>query len=285
MYGSDSKDYRTEVPEELAGIIRLVRTGASDLVLSTKVLNEDIYGFLHDLYRQGATNITAVMRHGIKDPHVRTELCMELVDAANRRRRKVPAHYIPGVIATTAHLELCEPYIQTATDTLNNPEVLMMYGFFSNHPPNGALQIFEHYARHPLILAHLPDMLRFAALKRGGMNSYWYPIVEYPHRIIVKVGPQALPPLDAFCQSREALYQQLQAGDDERPPGVERRHDRAVRRLAPRSSPAARRALQPTFTCGRVGTSANPRSHHGPGPRERPCPTSWQRSSATCPTQ
>ena len=229
MYGSDSKEYRTGVPEELTGIIKLVRplisdesplvrTAASGLVLSMKVLNEDIYEILHELAKQGGTGIGSVVRHGIKDPHVRTKLCMELVDAANRRRSTVPAHYIPLVIATTAHIERCKPYIQTAIDTLNNPEVLMMYGFFSNHPPNGALQVFEHYARHPLVLAHLTDMLRFAARKRGGMNSYWYPIVEYPHRIIVKVGPQALPMLDAFCKSEEALYQRLQAAEGERPP-------------------------------------------------------------------
>jgi hypothetical protein len=61
-------------------------------------------------------------------------------------------------------------------------------------------------------------MLRFAARKRGGMDSYWYPIVEYPHRIIVKVGPEALPLLDAFCKSEEAVYKRLHAGEGERPP-------------------------------------------------------------------
>jgi hypothetical protein len=118
------------------------------------------------------------------------------------------------VIATTGHLDLCRPYIQTAIDTLNNPEVLMMYGFFSNHPPNGALAILDHYHSDPLVLAHLPDMLRFAARKRGSMDSYWYPIVEYPHRIIVKIGPKALGPLEAFCRAERAYYARIKAGDE-----------------------------------------------------------------------
>ena len=80
---------------------------------------------------------------------------MAMVDAANRRRSTVPGHYIPMVVATTAHMDLCEPYLQTAIDTLSNPEVLMMYGFFSNHPPNGALAILEHYTGDRRVLAHL----------------------------------------------------------------------------------------------------------------------------------
>ncbi|MDP6502090.1 MAG: DUF6288 domain-containing protein, partial [Planctomycetota bacterium] len=228
MFASDRKEYLTEVTEEQAEIIKLVRPLMSDdsslvrsassrLVLSMKVLNEDIYAILQELARQGVTGIGSVVRHGIKDPPVRTKLCMELTDAANRKPSTVPAHYIPLVIATTAHMELCEPYIKTAVDIFKNPEVLNLYGFFSNHPPNGALQIFERYARHPLVQKNLTTMLRFAARKRGGMNSYWYPIVEYPHRIIVKTGPDALPLVNEFCKAEAELYQRIQAGKENSP--------------------------------------------------------------------
>lgn len=228
MYRSDSPEYRTDPPENLAQIIKLarplihdesplVRSAASGLILGMKVLNQDIYEILHELARQGGDGIGGVVRHGVKDPPVRTRLCMELVDAANRRQSTVPADYIPMIIATTAHIELCRPLIPTAVDVLNNPEVLTMYGFFSNHPPNGALQVFEHYARDPLVLQKLPDMLRFAARKRGSLDSYWYPIVEYPHRIVVKIGPPALPVLEAFCESEEAFCDRIQGGWLKRP--------------------------------------------------------------------
>ncbi len=104
-----------------------------------------------------------------------------------------------------------------AVDTLNNPEVMNMYGFFSNHPPHGALELFSHYCDNPLVRAHVSDMLRFAVRKRGSLDSYWYAIVEFPHRILITIGPEALPTLDAFCKSEEALYKQIEAGEVEQP--------------------------------------------------------------------
>ncbi len=227
IYKSQSEDYRTDVPDELAEIIRLVRPLIKDdsllvrnevgrFVQAIRVLNDDIYEMLDIMARNGA-NIQSFVRYGIKDPVARTRLCMALVDAANRARSPVPGDYKPMVIATTAHLDLCEPYLQTAVDTLNNPEVLNMYGFFSNHPPHGALELFSHYSDRPLVRAHLTDMLRFAVRKRGSLDSYWYAIVEFPHRIVIKIGPEALPVLDAFCKSEGALYRQIQAGQVERP--------------------------------------------------------------------
>ena len=227
MYRRDGQEYRTDVPPDLAEVIRSVRPMLTDpsrvvrdeagrFVRSIKVLNDDIYEMLHVLARDG-TDVGNFVRHGVKEPHVRTKLCMAMVDAANRRRSTVPGHYIPMVVATTAHMDLCEPYLQTAIDTLSNPEVLMMYGFFSNHPPNGALAILEHYTGDRRVLAHLPDVLRFAARKRAGVDSYWYPIVEYPHRIVVKLGPKALPALEAFCRSEAALYERIGAGEGKLP--------------------------------------------------------------------
>ncbi len=228
IYRSDSPTYLTDPPENMAEVIKLarplihdesplVRSAASRLILGMKVLNDDIYAILHELAKQHDTGIGNVVRHGIKDPRVRTMLCKELIDAANRRRSTVPGHYIPLIVATTAHIEHCEPLIPTAVDVFNNPEVLNMYGFFSNHPPNGALAIFEHYADRPAVLEKLPDMLRFAARKRGSLDSYWYPIVEYPHRIVVNVGPKALPVVKAFIKSEGAFYEQIQAGEIEQP--------------------------------------------------------------------
>jgi len=227
MHRSDSEDYSTEVPGDLAEIVKLVRPMTTDpsplvrdaagrFVQEIKVLNQDVYDMLAVMARDGA-NVQNFVRYGIKDPQIRTGLCMALLDAANRRRSTVPAEYKPMIIATSAHLELCKPYLQTAVDTLNNPEVLNMYGFFSNHPPNGALQILERYAEDPFVLAHLTDVLRFAARKRGSMDSYWYPIMEYPHRLVVRIGPEALPVVDKFCESESALYKRIDTGKDERP--------------------------------------------------------------------
>jgi len=228
MYASDSAEYRTDVPAEQAEIIKLVRPlindefplvrrAASGLIIGMKVLNEDIHEILFELAKHEGGSVANVNRYGLKDPAVRTKLSMQLIDTANRVRDTVPDRYKPMIVATTAHLELCGPHVQTAIDTLNNPEVLMMYGFFSNHPPNGALHILERYADDPLVLEHLPDILRFAARKQSEVNSYWYPIVEYPHRIVVKIGPKALPIVEAFCKSEAALHQRIQAGKRERP--------------------------------------------------------------------
>jgi len=228
IYGSDREDYRTDVPADLVEIIKLarplikdkspwVRNGASQLVLSMKIVNEDIYHILRELAGQEGNSIGRFVRYGIKDPRVRTELCMAMMNTLNRVRSKVPADYKPLLWAAAAHLDLCGPHVQVAIDTLNNPEILTMYGFFSNGPPEAALMMIEQYPRNPLVMKHLPDILRFAARKRGGMNSYWYSIIEYPHRIIVKIGPDALPVLDAFCKSERALYKRIQAGKVDKP--------------------------------------------------------------------
>ncbi len=227
MYRHDGDEYRADVPADLAVIVKLLRPMTADpsplvrdatggFIKAIKVLNKDVYDILAIMARSGA-NVEDIVRHGIKDPEVRTRLCMELVDAANRRRSTVPAEYKPIGLAESAHLELCRPYLQTAIDTLNNPRVLNMYGFFSNTPPNAALRILERYAEDPFVPAHLTDVLRFAARKRGSMDSYWYPIIEYPHRIVVRIGPAALPKVKAFCESEAALYRRLQADEAARP--------------------------------------------------------------------
>jgi len=136
MYRSDGEEYRTDVPKELANVIRLVRpmltdesklvrNAAARFVQSIKVLSEDTYEMMYALARDGA-DVTGFVRYGVKEPRIRTKLCMAVVDAANRLRTTSPGTYKAMVVATTGHLDLCRPYIQTAIDTLNNPEVLMM---------------------------------------------------------------------------------------------------------------------------------------------------------------
>ena len=228
MYESDSEEYRTEVPQELLEIIELaqpmtkdpspwVRNAATGLLLSMKVVNEDIYQVLREMAKLEGTKIDHCVRYGIKDPAIRTELSMELINTANRSKSKVPSDYKPLNWAAGAHLELCEPYIQTAIDTLNNPEVLGLYGFFSNGPPHMALEILFTYHHNPLVLEHLGDVLRFSARKREAFNHYWYPVIEYPHRIMIELGPEALPVLERFCQEESALYRQIAAGQVEQP--------------------------------------------------------------------
>ncbi len=228
MYQSDSKEYRTEVPPELHEIIKLaqpltrdrspwVRNAATGLMLSLKVINDDICQVLREMARLEGTKIDHAVRYGIKDPALRTELSMELINTANRSKSKVPSNYKPLNWAARAHLDLCEPYLQTAVDTLNNPEVLTLYGFFSQGPPNNSLRILFTYHDNPLVLKHLPDVLRFAARKREKFNHHWAPCVDYPHRIVVKLGPKALPIAEAFCKSERGLYKRIRSGQEEQP--------------------------------------------------------------------
>jgi len=228
IHQSDSEEYRTEVPPELVDVIKLaqpmtkdpspwVRNAATGLLLSLKVVNDDIYAVLGEMAKLEGTRIDHCVRYGIKEPAIRTELCMELINTANRSKNRVPARYKPLNWAVGAHLDLCEPYLQTAVDTLNNPEVLMLYGFFSQGPPNNSLRMLFTYHDNPLVLQHLPDILRFGARKRERFNHYWVPCIEYPHRIVIKLGPEALPVVDAFCRSERNLYRRIAAGHEEKP--------------------------------------------------------------------
>jgi hypothetical protein len=228
IYQSDSEEYRTEVPPELLDVIKLaqpmtkdasplVRNAATGLLLRMKIVNEDIYEVLNEMAKLEGAKIDHCVRYGIKDPAIRTRLCMELINTANRSKSKVPSDYKPIAWAVGAHLELCEPYLQTAVDTLNNPEVLMLYGFFSQSPPNKSLAMLAAYSDNPLVLEHLPDILRFGARKRGSFNSYWVPCTEYPHRIVIRLGPEALPIVEAFCKSERALYKRIQSGKEAKP--------------------------------------------------------------------
>ena len=73
MYRSDAKEYRTDVPAELLGIIKLaqpltqdpsrwVRNAATGLLLSMKVINEDIYGVLREMARLEGAKIGHCVR-------------------------------------------------------------------------------------------------------------------------------------------------------------------------------------------------------------------------------
>ena len=229
IYESDSEEYRTEVPPELVDVIKLaqpmtkdrspwVRNAATGLLLSLKVVNEDIYEVLREMAKLEGTRIDHCVRYGIKEPAIRTELSIELINTANRSKCRVPYEYKPLNWAAGAHLDLCEPYLQTAVDTLNNPEVLMLYGFFSDGPPRNSLRMLFTYHDNPLVLQHLPDVLRFGARKRQKFdNNYWVACIEYPHRIVIKLGPEALPVVAAFCKSERELYRRIAAGQEEQP--------------------------------------------------------------------
>jgi len=195
----------------------LVRAAAGRLVLSMKVVHEDIYPVLHQLADQPGSGIDNYVRHGVKDPRIRAELSMKLIDTANRGKSSVPSHYKPLNWVTRAHMDLCEPHIQTAIDTMNNPQVVTMYGFFSNSPGNAALRVFEHYSDHPLVRKHLPDMLAFSVHRQGTFNSYWTPVLELPHRIVLKIGPEALPVVAEFRKGEAAYLKKIQAGLLEQP--------------------------------------------------------------------
>lgn len=226
VYASDVKEYRTEVPDELAGIIKLirpmlddesklVRSAVSGLVISLKVVNEDIYAMVHKLALQGA-GVHNFVRHGVKDPKVRLRLAMAIIDGNNKRRVQSPGSYIPMICATTSHIDLCEPYIKTAVDTVKNPEVQIMYGFFSNHPEDASLHIFDRFHEHPLVMENMPLIIRISFL-RGQGNAYWDVHKEYAHRIAIKLGPKALPAIDKFWTDTKKLIDGVAAGKQKEP--------------------------------------------------------------------
>ena len=226
IYASKTEEPRTEIPQELAGVIKLIRPmqddesqlvrgAVSGFVLDLNVVNEDIYDMVYNLAIQGS-GVDGFVRHKVKDPQVRLRLAMAIIDGNNKRREKTPGRYIPMICATTAHIELCEPYMQTAIDTLNNPEVQIMYGFFSNHPEDAALSICEHFYRNPLVIRNLPQMIR-VSYRRGGPNAYWDVHKEFPHRIAILLGPEALPVIEKFWKDERKLFDRIEDGSEPKP--------------------------------------------------------------------
>jgi len=226
IYATGITETRTEVPAELAEVIKLIRPmlddesmlvrgAVSSFVVNLKVLNEDMYAMLHSLALRGA-GVGGFVRHGVKDPAVRLRLSMAIIEGNNRRRATPPGTYIPMICATSAHLDLCEPYMQTAIDTIHNPEVQIMYGFFSNHPEDASLKICERFHTHPLVMKNLPEIIRISFL-RGGCNVYWDVHKEYPHRIAYKLGPKALPVIEQFWDAQRKRFDRIAAGNEETP--------------------------------------------------------------------
>jgi len=228
MYEHDGNEYRSEAPEELREMIELarpltrdkhpmVRNAATGLLLGLKILNDDVVDVLRDMAKLEDARIDHAVRYGIKDPTLRTELCMELIATCNRTRCSTPDRYKPINWAVGAHLDLCGPYVQTAIDTLNNPAVTTLYGFFSQSPREKSMELLFAYCDDPLVLANLPTILAFDARRQSEFNKWAVMTVEYPHRIVIKLGPRALPVLDEFCRSERKHFENIQAGREEQP--------------------------------------------------------------------
>jgi len=226
IYASGVSEYRTEVPQGVKQIIKLVRpmlddesilvrNAVSGFVINIKVVNEDIYEMIQNLALQGG-NVHGFVRHAVKDPEVRTRLGMAIIDYNNKARITSPGTYIPMICITTSHLEKCEPYMQTAIDTINNPEVQIMYGFFSNHPEDAALHICSRFHEHPLVLENLPQIIRIS-FRRGEPTVYWDVHREFPHRIAIQLGPKALPIIEQYWKETALRVKRI-AAEQEEPP-------------------------------------------------------------------
>jgi hypothetical protein len=142
---------------------------------------------------------------------------MEMINTNNRCKTKEPEEYKPISWAVGAHLDLCGPYVRTAIDTLNNPEAVTMYGFFSQAPGDMSMELLFAYHDDPLVLKHLADIVRFGVRRHGGLNKYWVTCTEHPHRIVIALGPKALPAVDEFFKAERELYKRIAAGQEEQP--------------------------------------------------------------------
>jgi len=231
IYKSDSDEYRTEAPEELTEIIKLIRPMTTDesplvrnavgsFVLSIKVVNDDVYEMIFEMIEQGGSGLDSFARHGAKDPKIRTKLCMELALSGLAQGSESPASYKPFLYPAMAHIEECEPYIQTTLDLMSSPKVLGLYGFFSNCPRDGAMGILDYYHDHPLVLKSLPVILE-VSFRHGsdvkGPNDYTIRSTEYPHRIVLRLGPKTLPAVKKFLQEKRAKLKRIESGKEEAP--------------------------------------------------------------------
>jgi hypothetical protein len=226
IYTADSDEYRTDLTPALAGTVKLlkplledkselVRAAVQGAVLKLKVLNDDVYEMLR-VMGKADVGLGNFARYGIKDPEQRTSLIMTMIDGANERRDKEPGSYKPLIYAASAHPELCESYLGTAIDTLKNPEVMAMYGFFSNSGSEGALLIAERFAHDPLVLENLPAILRIGMLRGELGNHYWGVHRSAPRHIVATLGPRVFPVVESYLASERKLVARIEA-EEERP--------------------------------------------------------------------
>jgi len=226
IYATDSDVYGTDLTPELVETVKLlkpllednselVRAAVRGAVLDLKVLNDDVYEMLH-IMGKADVGLGNFARYGIKDPVQRTSLIMTMIDGANKRRDKEPGSYKPLIYAASAHPELCEQYVRTAIDTLKNPEVMAMYGFFSNSGSEGALLIAERFAHDPLVPENLPAILRIGMLRGELGNHYWGVHRSAPRHIVTKLGPKAYPVVESYLKTERELVKRIEA-EQERP--------------------------------------------------------------------
>jgi len=227
MYHYDGKEMREEIPEDLAGSLKSVRplirdddawvrSSVANFFTSLKVLNEDIYEVLYVMASDPDGSVRSragsIARYNIKDADVRIKIYTLMTDVANRTESQVPQHYGLGIV-TTSHAERCQPAIQAAIDVLANPKVMALSGMFSDSATHSAMTILVQFADDPRVTEALPIILRMYTRKGSGRSPWWNHLLELPRRILLRIGPSALPSLREFIDAERKLFAQVASSD------------------------------------------------------------------------
>lgn len=225
MYRYEGEGLRTEIPPELAGVLRLIRPMIKDddawvrstvtgLVKGLKVENGDIHEILYTMATDPAPNVRGaaggMARYQIRDPHARVKVFTLITETSNKAETVKPTDFPLG-IASTAHLEHMRESIPAALGFLDR-HCLSLWGMFSDGPSKASMNILERFADDARVMAGLPIILKVYSRKFGGKNVWWTHLQEGPRRILLAIGPGALPAVQEFIVSERELFERYASG-------------------------------------------------------------------------
>jgi len=228
LYRHDGETFRTQVDdprltEVLAAVAPLIDDTSNDvrravigLVNSVRVDNADTRRILRkiattpDMGTQAG--IQGLMRYQIQDPALRVDLARLSAETLIAMENPNPGSLKVLPICATAHLAMCEPLIPACVRLLDT-HALTLWGMFSDSPTQAVMAIFEQFPADPRVRKALPSVLRFYTRKVGGKNGWWIHVQEGPRRILLRVGPAALPALGAFLASEREVFARYAAGE------------------------------------------------------------------------
>jgi len=227
VYQYEGEVFRTRVDDpQLAEVLAAVRPLIDDpdsqvrravlkFVISVRVDSPDTREMLRAIARTPdigtQQQLQNIIRHQLQDPEFRVELATISAETLVAMDNPNPGSLKVIPIVVTAHLDLCRPLIPACVKLVDK-HALGMWGMFSNSPTEAAMELFEHFADDPRVFEALPAILRLYTRKVGGKNQYWTHLQEGPRRVLLRIGPPAVPVLREFLVSERRVFRDYAAG-------------------------------------------------------------------------
>jgi len=227
LYHHEGETFRKQVSPELEKVLAAVRPLINDpdnrvrravirFVNESRVDNPDTRHILLEVAKTRDIGILGsvqgTLRYQLRDPEFRVDLARQSAETLVAMDSPSPGSFKVIQIVSSAHLELCRPLVPASVRFLDR-HCLTLWGMFSNSPSVAAMDICERFCDDPRVREALPIILRVYTRKVGGKNVYWTHLQEGPRRILLRIGPKALPTLRAFLNSERALFRKYAASE------------------------------------------------------------------------